>query len=71
MKLISQAEDQFDVRLNLEELVLMRNVLKEICNGMHFSDNDFVNIFDSHRAEAEDLLMRFSGTLDRLRILSE
>jgi hypothetical protein len=71
MKLIGQAEDQVDVRLSLEELVLLRNVLNEICNGMEFTDNDFAVILDTQRSEAEDLLMRISSALDRLKILSE
>jgi hypothetical protein len=71
LELIGQAEDQVDVRLSLEELVLLRNVLNEICNGMEFTDNDFAVILDTQRSEAEDLLMRISSALDRLKILSE
>lgn len=71
MKLISQAEDQVEVRLSLDELVLLRNVLNEICHGMHLTDNDFVAILNTQRSEAEDLLMHLSNALDRLEILPE
>ncbi len=68
MKLLAQLEDQVDVRLSLEELVLLRNVLNEICNGMSFTDNDFLAIIDAQRSEAEDLLNRVNTALDRLNL---
>ncbi|MGH6926109.1 MAG: hypothetical protein ACRED5_20475 [Propylenella sp.] len=71
LKLIGQAEDHVDVRLTLGELVLLRNVLNEICNGMQFTDNDFAAILDAQRSEAEDLLMRVSSAIERLKILPE
>ena len=71
MKLIGKVEDQVDVRLSLEELILLRNVLNEICNGMQFTDNDFRVIFDINKSEVETLLLRISNTLDRLNILPE
>jgi hypothetical protein len=69
MKLIGQVEDQVDVRLSLEELILLRNVFDEICNGMQFTDNDFRAIFDTNKSEVETLLLRISNALDRLNIL--
>jgi hypothetical protein len=69
MKLIGQLEDQVDVRLSLEELVLLRNILNEVCNGMSFTDNDFLTILDAQRSEAEDLLNRVNTALDRLDLL--
>jgi hypothetical protein len=71
MRLINQAEDQVDLRFSLEELILLRNVLNEICNGMQFTDNDFVAILDAQRPEVEGLLLRFTTALDRLQILPE
>jgi hypothetical protein len=71
MKLLGQADDHVDVRLTLGELVLLRNVLNEICNGMQFTDNDFATILDAQRSEAEDLLLRVNSALDRLKILPE
>ena len=71
MKLIGQAEDQVDVRLSVEELILLRNVLNEICNGMQFTDNDFVAILDIQRSEAEHLLMHLGNVLDRLQMLPD
>ena len=71
MKLIGQLEDQVEVRLSLDELVLLRNVLNEVCHGMHFTENDLAAIFDMNRSDAEDLLMHLSNALDRLHILPE
>jgi hypothetical protein len=71
MKLIGQVEDQVEVRLSLEELILLRNVLNEICNGMQFTDNDFRAILDANKSEVETLLLRISNALDRLNILPE
>ncbi len=59
------------MRLTLDELILLRNVLNEICNGMQFTDNDFQVILDAHKSEAHDLLMRLSSALDRLKILPD
>ena len=71
MKLVGQTEDQIDVRLRVDELVLLRNALKEFCEGMHFTENDFQVILDTRRADAEDLLMRIGVVLDRTNLLRE
>ena len=71
MKLIGRQEDQVEVRLSLEELVLLRNILDEICNGMQFTDRDFQVILDTNRAQADDLLLRISNALERLNILPQ
>jgi hypothetical protein len=70
MKLLSHVEDQVELRLSVDELMLMRNALHEICNGMQFTDNDFLAILDTQRATAQDLLLRVNKTLDRLNLLS-
>jgi hypothetical protein len=71
MKLLGQLEDQVDVRLDLDELILLRNVLNEVCNGMQFTDNDFQTILDVRRSEVQDLLMRVNSALDRLKIVPD
>ena len=71
MRLRGQDDDQIDVRLTVDELVLLKNMLNEVCNGMNFSDNDFQTIFGFSKAEAEGLLIRTTGVLERLRLLSE
>lgn len=71
MKLLSQEEDQVDVRLAIEELVLLRNALNEFCNGMHLTDNDFLVILDTNRSEAEELLLRLTSAIDRLKFHPE
>jgi hypothetical protein len=68
MKLIGHDEDQVDIRISLEELILLRNALDEICNTMQFSEVDFQVILDSNRAQAEDLLLRLNAALERLKI---
>jgi hypothetical protein len=60
-----------DVRLSLDEFVLLKNVLHEVCNGMHFTENDFQAIFGVSRAEIETLLQRTTAVFDRLRLTSE
>jgi hypothetical protein len=70
MKLLSYVEDQVDLRLSVDELMLLRNALHEICNGMQFTDNDFVAILDTQRSTAQDLLLRVNHTLDRLDLPS-
>jgi len=71
MKLIRQVEDQVEMRLSLDELILLRNVLNEVCNSMHFTDNDLVAIFDMNRPEAEELLLHLNAALERLDVLPE
>jgi len=70
MKLFRQAhdEDQVDVRLSFDELVLVNNALRELCFGFHLSDRDFENILGVPRYEAEALLRRTQGALERLRL---
>lgn len=71
MRLRGQDDDQLDVRLSVEELVLLRNVLHEVCNGMHFTEDDFQAIFGASRREAEGLLLRATGVLNHLRLTPE
>jgi hypothetical protein len=71
MKLLGQMEDQVDVRLSIEELILLRNALNEFCNGMHFTENDFQAILDSRRSDVEALLLRLSSAVDRFMLHPE
>ena len=71
MRLRGQSDDQVDVRLSIDELMLLKNVLHEVCNGMHFTDDDFQTIFGFTRGEIEGMLLRTTSVLDRLRIASE
>lgn len=71
MRLRGQNDDQVDVRLTIDELMLLKNMLQEVCNGMHFTDNDFQTIFGVNRAEAEGLLLRTNSVMERLRLISE
>jgi hypothetical protein len=68
MRLLGQVEDQVDVRLTIEELILLRNALNEFCNGMHFTENDFQVILDSRRSDVEALLLRLSNAVERLSL---
>ena len=70
MRLRGESDDQVDVRLSIDELVLLKHVLHEVCNGMHFTENDYQAIFGVSRAEIEALLLRTTGVLDRLRLTS-
>jgi hypothetical protein len=71
MRLRGQNDDQVDIRLSIDEFMLLKNMLQEVCTGMHFSDNDFRTIFGVNRAEAEGLLRRADGVLERLRLIAE
>ena len=71
MRLRGQDDDLVDVRLTIDELMLLRTVLQEVCNGMNFTDNDFQTIFGINRADAEGLLLRTSQVIDRLRLTSK
>jgi hypothetical protein len=71
MRLRGQSDDQVDVRLSVDELVLLKNLLHEVCNGMHFTENDLQTIFDVNRAEIEGFLLRTRSVLDRLQLNSE
>ncbi len=68
MRFLGQVEDQVDIRVGLDELMLLRTTLNEMCNGMQFSESDFQRILDTSRAEAEALLRRIDALLDRLGI---
>jgi hypothetical protein len=71
MRLRGQSDDQVDVRLSIDELVVLRNVLHEIVHNMHFTENDFPAIFGVTRSEIEVLLLRSTHVLDGLRLTSE
>ena len=71
MRLRGQDDDLVDVRLTIDEIMLLRTVLQEVCTGMNFTDNDFQTIFGINRADAEGLLLRTSQVIDRLRLTSK
>jgi hypothetical protein len=71
MRLRGQIDDQVDVRLTIDELVLLKNLMHEVCNRMHFTENDFPTIFGVSRGEIEALLLRTNAVLERLRLMSE
>lgn len=71
MRLRAREDDVVDVRLTIDELLLFRSVLREVCEGMHFTDNDFQTIFGINRADAETLLLRTSKVIERLHLTSE
>jgi hypothetical protein len=71
MRLQGQSDDQLDMRLSVDELVLLKNVLHEVCNGMHFTDGDFHTIFGANRGEIEGLLRHANGVLTHLRLIAE
>jgi hypothetical protein len=71
MRLQGQNDDQVDIRLSIDEFVLLKNMLHEVCTAMEFSDDDFLAIFGVNRAEAEGLLRRTENVLERLRLIAE
>lgn len=68
MRFLQQVEDQVDVRLSLDEIVLLRNALHELCEEMKFSDNDFQTILGVQRGEADALLRGIDTLVDRLQL---
>ena len=68
MRLLAHEDDQVDVRVALHEVVLLTNMLHEVCHGFSFSDQEFQDIFDVSRADAEVLLRRMDIVLDRLGV---
>ncbi len=68
MRLLAQEDDQADLRVALHEIVLLTNMLHEVCRGFSFTDQEFQDIFDVSRADAEALLRRMDIVLDRLGV---
>ena len=58
-----------EIRLNLEELVLLKRSLGEMCHGMSLTDRDFQVILGANRHEAEALLRRINAVVERLKIV--
>ena len=71
MRFRGQNDDQIEVRLSVDELVLIKNVLNEVCHGLQFTDNDFQAIFGVTRGELEMFLQRTATVLERANILTE
>jgi hypothetical protein len=68
MKFIAEHDDQVDVRLAFDELVFLHNMLDEVLNGFELGEEEFQAIFDAQRQEAEALLLRMAGILERLQL---
>lgn len=68
MRVLAEVEDQVDVRMSFDELVLLRSTLHEMCNAMHFSENDFQSILGVQKSEAESLLRHLDAIVERLRL---
>ena len=66
MRLLGHDEDQVDIRLGADELLLLANTLREMCGGVAIADPDFHAIMGVSRSEAEAVLLRVDGILERL-----
>jgi hypothetical protein len=71
MKLLGSDDGHADLRIGIEELILLHTALQEICHGFQLSDRDFQEILGVQRGEATALLRRFGGVLDRLDVLEQ
>ena len=71
MRLRGQDDEQLDVRISVDELVLLKNVLHEVCHTMTFTEGDFLAIFGASRQEVEGLLQRSTNMLNQLGLLAE
>ena len=71
MRLRGQDDDQLDVRISVEELVILKNVLHEVCHTMALTEGDFLEIFGASRQEVEGLLQRSTNMLNQLGLLAE
>jgi hypothetical protein len=60
MRLLSQDEDQLDLRVTFDEFILLRDLLDEHCTG----DAADISLYD-----AEALLRFMNTTLERLDML--
>lgn len=71
MRLLGHEEDQVDIRLGTDELLLLADTLREMCGGVAITDADFDAIFGVSRSEAEALLLRIDGVLERLGMVAD
>ena len=71
MKLLAKGDDQVDVRISLADLILIANMLNEVCHGFALEDDEFLNIFDAPRSEFLSLLRRVDTILRRLGVALE
>lgn len=70
MKLLAHYDDQVEVGLGLEELVFLRKALGEICEGFDFTEDEFQEIFDVPREEAEAVVRAMAEIMERLGLAS-
>jgi hypothetical protein len=71
MRLLGHDEDQVDIRLGTDELLLLANTLREMCEGVAVPDPDFHAILGVSRSEAEAVLLRVDGILERLGMVAD
>ena len=71
MRLLHFEDDYADLRLSVDELVLLSNALDEICSGIDYDEVEFADRIGVDRSEAEMLQRRLLGVLERLGISLE
>ena len=71
MKFLGHQDESVDVRLSVDEFMLLKRALEEMCTAMAFSDRDFEVILGVQRHEAEGLLRRLDSVLARLRLVPD
>jgi hypothetical protein len=71
MKLLGYEDDEAEIALGLDEFILLHSALDEICNGFELSEEEFQEILDVSREEAEALLRRMEGILERLNLVPD
>jgi hypothetical protein len=71
LRLRSQDEDQLDIQLGADELVILANALRQLCDGVALSEDEFQAVIGVSRSEAAVLLMRIDEVLERLGITPE
>lgn len=71
MRLLSYEDDYADLRMSVDELVLLSNALDELCNGIEYDEMEFAERIGVDRSEADMFRRRLLDVLERLGITLE
>lgn len=64
MIVLTSNSEGADLRVSLDELSLLSNLVNEVCNGLHFEDTEFQTRLGRDRTAALDLLAGLRNALE-------
>lgn len=71
MNIIDIKKTHAHLLFSIDELILLNNVLNELCYGINISDADIESRIGGSHSDMSDLLSNISGVIENIEILEE